>query len=696
MDGKRADGLPCGLAVVAADGRVQHASAGLGRLLGKPVAGLRGRPFDSLLTPAAAVLYQSYLLPLLHLHGQVEEFELSLRGPAGERLSALFYGTRHAAGAPEEGSIDIVLVPVRERRRLEDELLRIKRAADLAPGMMFQLVREADGRLFFPYVSESVRALYATSAEAAATDAQAVLRWVHPEDAARLRERLTAEEQSGPWTELLRVLAPGSAPAWHEMQASPQFRHDGRRVWHGFIANVTQREQLAAERAAREAEQAQARSRSEFLARISHEFRTPLNAIIGFSQLLTRPGGPELSAQQKQQLQTIGSAGTSLLHLVNDVLDITAMDGRADALQLVPLPIDAALQQVLALVEPQAAAAQVRLPSPEVEAGLVAMADAQRLGQVLANLLSNAVKYNRPGGEIRVRVHADAGEVVLAVADTGCGLDAKQRAQLFQPFNRLGAERSAVPGTGLGLVITRNLVVAMGGRLRVDSEPGVGSCFEVRLPQAPENAGTGIGAQAAEAAWLRQPPHSAGEPAADGGAGTVAGASALADRGRGTCSGAGREGDDGAKRAARGAADHGAPHLLARAALSPGRFRVLYVEDNEVNAVLMQAILALRPAVRLQIARDGAAALAVATREPPQLLLVDLHLPDMDGVALVHRLRALPGMARVPAVLVSASVGEQQQAAAREAGMLACWSKPLDVEQTLTAMDRLLQARPLG
>jgi CheY-like chemotaxis protein len=117
---------------------------------------------------------------------------------------------------------------------------------------------------------------------------------------------------------------------------------------------------------------------------------------------------------------------------------------------------------------------------------------------------------------------------------------------------------------------------------------------------------------------------------------------------------------------------------------------VLYVEDNEVNALLMQAILALRPAVRLRVARDGAAALAEAAHEPPQLLLVDLHLPDMDGVELMRHLRALPGLARVPAVLVSASVGAEEQAAAQAAGMAACWSKPLNVEQTLAELDRLL------
>jgi signal transduction histidine kinase len=630
----RLDELPCGLAAVGPDGRVRQASAGLGRLMGTPAAALRGRSFDSLLAPAAAVLYQSYLLPLLHLHGQVEEFELTLRQAQGQRVSVLFYGTRQSEGAEGGAVIDVVLVPVRERRRVQDELLRVKRAAELAPGMMFQLVLPPAGPLGFTYVSDAVRGLYGTTAEDAAQTAEVVLNSFHPEDVRRLRARLHPGASLEPWVELLRVPRADAAPAWHEIQATPQRRSDGTWVWHGFIADVTQRELQSQALAEREAQERQMRERSEFLARVSHEFRTPLNAIIGFSQLLTRPGAPALSPEQARQLATINAAGSSLLHLVNDVLAVTALDSGQATLHLLPLPLRPLLEEALTLVSPQATEAGVALQPLVCDAALQVLADRQRLGQVLNNLLSNAVKYNRPGGSVSLTAKPGAGMLCVTVADTGPGLTAAQVAQLFQPFNRLGAERSGRPGTGLGLVITRNLAALMGGRVQVDSEPGQGSRFSVLLPPAP-----------------------AGLPAAASDAGTGVDSAAVS----------------GGERSP-----------------APRCFDVLYVEDDEVNRVLMQAVLALRPSVRLRLAADGASALAQALAQPPQLLLVDLHLPDINGFDLVRQLRRHDALAQVPAVLVSAAVGPEQQQTAADLGLAGCWSKPLDLAQTLASLDTML------
>jgi len=637
--------LPCGVAVVDEGGRVRQANAALGRLLGQPAADLVSLPFDSLLAPAAAVLYQSYLLPLLRLHGEVGEFELVLKSADGARPSVLFYAAvRPLADGCDDG-MDVVVVPVRERRRVADELLRVKRAADLAPGMMFQLVRSPQGQLRFAYVSQAVRALYGVSAEAAAADAQAVLGQLHPEDAARLQARLAASGAGAPaaewaneaWTELLRVQRPGAAPAWHEMHAAPQPGRDGTGVWHGFVADATLRLQLAAERAEHQSAEAQARARSELLARISHEFRTPLNAIIGFSQLLTRPDADALSPRQRQQLQTIAGAGASLLHLVNDVLELSALDSTPTELHCSAVPLRPLLAQALALVEPQAVEAGVTLAPLQCDDALQALADAQRLGQVLANLLSNAVKYNVRGGQVALQATAHGAEqVCITIADSGPGFTPEQQARLYEPFNRLGAERSGRPGTGLGLVITRNLVKLMGGAIGLHSEVGRGACFSVTLPQATGSAGL-----------APSPPRQA-------------------------------------------LADGGSP---AAAEVPSGRdFDVLYVEDDEVNTVLMQAILALRPAVRLQLAADATTALAQALRRPPALLLVDLHLPDADGFTLVQRMRTHAVLARVPVVLVSAATGAGERERAEREGFVACWAKPLDVAQTLAALDSLMAA----
>lgn len=640
MDLERVDALPCGFAVVGADGRLQQASAGLCRLLGEPSANLQGRSFDSLLAPAAAVLYQSYLLPLLHLHGHVEEFELALRHGAGRRTSVLYYGTRQPATAVAPGVIDVVLVPVRERRRIEEEMLRVKRAAELAPGMMFQLVQPPQGPLAFAYVSDAVRSLYGTTAEAAAHSAEAVLSCLHAEDAERLRQCLRPGGPLQPWAQVVRVPRPGGQAAWHEVQATPQRRSDGTWVWHGFIADVTQRELQAQLQAERDAAERHARERSAFLARISHEFRTPLNAIIGFSQLLARPEAPGLAPEQARQLATIHAAGTSLLHLVNDVLDLTALDSGQTALCLEPLALRALLQQAQDLVTPQALAAGVTLQPLACDPGLRVQADRQRLGQVLANLLSNAIKYNRPQGQVMLSAERKGPWLRLDVQDTGPGLTPPQKAQLFQPFNRLGAEQGGTPGTGLGLVISHNLVTRMGGRLGVDSAPGGGCVFSAWLPAAADG---------------KAPDPASGVDSAPP---LVAAAAAV-------------------------------PGLAAEAAAAQPR-EVLYVEDDEVNRLLMQAIFALRPGLHLRLAPTGHSALQQALEHPPQLLLVDLHLPDTDGFALVERLRAHPALAAVPAVLVSAAVGPQETARAAALGLAGCWSKPLDLAQTLDALDRVL------
>jgi signal transduction histidine kinase/CheY-like chemotaxis protein len=674
MEAQRLDTLPCGVAVVGADGRVQHASAGLGRLVGEPAAALRGRSFDSLLAPAAAVLYQSYLLPLLHLHGHVEEFELALRHAAGQRTSVLYYGTRRPATDGASGAVDVVLVPVRERRRIEEEMLRVKRAAELAPGMMFQLVHPPQGRLVFTYVSDAVRSLYGITAEAAAHSAEAVWACLHPDDAVRLRQHLRPGGPLQSWRLVVRAqrprVVPGAAdgaraPAWHEVQATPQRRSDGTWVWHGFVADVTQREIQAQHHAEREAAERHARERSAFLARVSHEFRTPLNAIIGFSQLLARPQQAGLGPEQARQLATIQAAGNSLLNLVNDVLELTALDSGQTTLCLEPLALQPLLQQALDLVTPQAAAAGVTLQPLRCETALQVQADRQRLGQVLANLLSNAVKYNRPQGQVVLRAQAREGGVSIEVQDTGPGIGLQQRAKLFQPFNRLGQEHGGPPGTGLGLVITRNLVTGMGGRLQVDSVPGTGSVFSVWLPAVVAAvAGQGGGP---DAGFLPPDPAPTQETA----------------------------GPQAAKSAAvsRAAIEPTAPPSApppAPSAPPPAAHEVLYVEDDEVNRVLMQAILALRPGLRLRMAATGAQATTLALAQPPDLLLVDLHLPDTDGFALVEHLRTHATLYRVPVVLVSAAVGPEERSRATALGLVDCWSKPLDLGRTLAALDTLL------
>ena len=473
-----ADRLPCGWLRVTADGRLVATNHTLQRMAGLAAAELDGACIDVLLSGSARVLYHSYLLPLLRLHGRVDEFALALRHADGRALDVLAYGRGDA-----DGPIELVLVPMRERRRLEDELLRVRRAAEMAPGVIFQCVVEPGGAMRLPFASEALRSLYALSPADVAASAQPLLDRVHPDDRAAVESGLRGGTTSGAeWRAMYRVLVAGRAPAWHEAHAVARAAADGSSVWHGYIADITQRRELEATLGAKEAAESASRAKSEFLARVSHELRTPLNGILGFARLLAFDDeAAGLTPEQRRKLEIIETAGRNLLQLINEVLDITRIEqGRVDV-ELHAVLLRPVLEQALRLVEAQALAAGVEIAPLVCAPRLAVRADERRLLQVVANLLSNAVKYNHRGGRVVLAAGQDGATVRVAVSDTGPGLDAVQQANLFQPFNRLGAERGGTEGTGLGLVITRSLVELMGGRIAVDSAPGRGSIFSVWL-----------------------------------------------------------------------------------------------------------------------------------------------------------------------------------------------------------------------
>jgi len=375
-------------------------------------------------------------------------------------------------------------------------------------------------------------------------------------------------------------------------------------------AEQMERDKLAAELASRQ--------KTHFLSRVSHELRTPLNAILGFTQLLQLDDKRPLDATQRGRVERVRHAGEHLLALINDVLDLTRIEEGVRPLDRGPVDVAAVVDESCAMVEEQARERGVRIERAVDAATPAALADPRALEQVLINLLSNGVKYNRAGGLLSVTVSALAGAVEVVVCDQGAGLDEQQLDQLFQPFNRIGAENSKVEGSGLGLVIARSLVDAMGGELRVSSTPGVGTCFAVRLPAA----------EAAAAARPLPLPH--------------------------------------AERPGRNLAE-----------LPPAT--ILYVEDEPLNALLVSEVLRGVPQWRLVLADDGEQGLALARRLRPDVVLLDINLPGLTGDQVVQRLRADPQTHALRCVALSADALAEQQAAALAAGFDAYWTKPLDL-----------------
>lgn len=635
------DVLPVPTLVLDASLQVVWLNPAAGRLLECEPDEVLGTPLDRWLAVPSRVVFQSLALPLLKLHGDVSELALSLRSATGRAVDALLYASRQPGG----GSV-LQLAPIQVRRRIESEVMRVKRAADEAPGLLFQLERHPDGRWSLPYASEGIRVLYGLTAEAVSRSAEPWWACMDPDDRAALQAALIESATAGTAVRMrLRLREPGvSGPVWHELIGHARPRADASCQWHGYVHDVSETVRLQEAAVQARAAERLARLRSEFIGRVSHELRTPLNGILGFCELLSDDPAEPPTARQAERLSLLRGAGRHLLGVVNQLLELSGLESGQLALHAEPVAVEALVAELAPLVEAQAVPLKVQCawPAPVADRPRV-LADAQRLRQVLLNLLSNAVKYNRPGGRVELAVFAQGQRVRLSVADTGPGLDAAQQAGLFQPFNRLGAERTGVEGTGLGLVVTRHLVEWMGGHLTVESRPDVGSTFTVELP----------------AAVARQAAASESGPA-------VSPAS-------------------------------GARSAMRRRPEVTGR--LLYVEDNAVNAMLLRSALALRPGVQLDVVEDAAQALALLDKDgtrPPDMLLLDMNLPDATGTELLQRVRERAHCRLIPAIAVSADAAPASVRAAREAGFGGYWTKPLDLARMLAELDRWLTEGRLG
>jgi len=448
----------------------------------------------------------------------------------------------------------------------------------------------------------------------------------------------------------------------YETRARPVFDQAGRVTGTVTISrDITQRMHLeqSLRHASVGAERA-SQAKSEFLSRMSHELRTPLNAILGFAQLLELD---ELPADQASSVDQIQVAGRHLLSLINEVLDISRIEAGRVSLSTEPVEVGDVLDEVATLLAPVAEASDIEL-SVDTDAARVLRvhADRQRLLQVLLNLGSNAVKYNTRGGSVAFRTGPGAkGRVRIEVRDTGPGIAHEQQDQLFVPFSRLGAERSGVEGTGVGLALSKQLVEVMGGAIGVDSVPGHGSTFWIELLSV-EPAGTGTRAQPADAS------HRSWGPALAG----------VGGRAR--------------PEAPRFPAPNG-----SGAPAGPGRgVVVLQIEDNPSNAALVEQVLAKRPGVRLVSAVEGRSGLQLARQHRPDLVLLDLHLPDLAGDELLHRLKAVPELADTKVVVVSADATPSRIREMLDLGVEGYLTKPVDVEALLRLVDYEIGARQGG
>ncbi|HJW10866.1 MAG TPA: CHASE domain-containing protein, partial [Albitalea sp.] len=404
-------------------------------------------------------------------------------------------------------------------------------------------------------------------------------------------------------------------------------RDKNGRPWRivGAVEDITEHLKLAEAERAREAAEASNRAKSEFLSRMSHELRTPLNAMLGFAQLLELDQRHPLDEAQQPWVAQIQQAGWHLLEMINDVLDLSRIESGNLRLEIETLELTSVLVATLPMVQAEAQRRGITI-SHELapDAGLVE-GDATRVRQILTNLLSNAVKYNKDGGRIHVSTRLVDEMVEIAISDTGLGMSEQQLSELFQPFNRLGRERSQLEGTGIGLVISQRLAELMNGTLRAHSVAGEGSSFILSLP-------------------------------ADTDADTV-----------------------------RSNLDE-----LSTSSAEYHRRYVHYVEDNPTNVEVMRGILAQRPQVVLDVSVTGLDGLAAIRSRRPDVILLDMHLPDISGMELLRHLKGDPATLGIPVVIVSADALAEQVEAAMAAGADRYLTKPVSVAELLAVVDQLL------
>ena len=370
-------------------------------------------------------------------------------------------------------------------------------------------------------------------------------------------------------------------------------------------------------------------AKSDFLSNMSHELRSPLNAILGFAQLM-EAGTPPPTAAQGQSIDQILQAGWYLLELINEILDLALIESGKLSLSPEPISLAEVLSDCRGMIEPLALKSGIGLTFPRFDGTPFVKADRTRVKQVVINLLSNAIKYNRAGGTVEVICAMNATERTrISVRDTGNGLPPEKLSQLFQPFNRLGQESGSEEGTGIGLVVSKRLVELMGGDIGAESTVGVGSVFWIEL-------------------------HSTHAPR------LVAAATELM------------------------------VVFPARPHTDPPTRTLLCVEDNPANLLLVEKLLERRPDIRLLVAKDGVRGIEMARAARPDVILMDINLPGISGLIALGILAEDPETASIPVIALSANAMPDDIEKGLAAGFFRYLTKPIKVNKFMNTLDSAL------
>jgi len=524
---------------------------------------------------------------------------------------------------------------ITRRKRIEEALVKTTSRLDTILNALTEVVWAVSLPDQQPlYCSQSFETVFGRPVSEWMADNTIWEQAVYPEDRYVIPRAFAEVETEGVSDLEYRLVRPDGSVIWisSRLKVIPG-NGSGLPILLGIVQDITERKQfekslIAATEEAETANQA----KTEFMSRMSHELRTPMNAILGFGQLLELDSAG-LSPEQRDSVSHIIEGGKHLLGLINEILDISRVDAGQIELSIAPISFDDALQSAITLVEPLAARRSVHIHAKKIGCGCRILADRQRLVQVLMNLLSNAVKYNREHGEVNVScdtVKNDAGREMMRVTvrDNGYGIAEEDQDRIFQPFQRVHARGAFIEGTGIGLTITRKIVELMNGTIDFESRQGKGTTFWFDLPIAEKVASPRKNVEATPDA----------SPRID---------SAL---------------------------------------------KVLYVEDNDANRKLVSQLLASFTNCVLISAENAERGIEIAQQDLPDLVLMDIGLPGMDGFEALKVLRADPRTNRIPVVAVTAHAMPDFEQRGRAAGFDDYLTKPIDIHRLLAIIENFAHA----
>ncbi len=614
---------PVGIALNGMDGSFIEANQAFLDIVGYSSEECRALTYWEL-TPEEYAPQEAEQLESLSTCGRYGPYEKEYLHKDGRRIDVLLNGTI-IHDREGNGRIWSIVQDITERKQAEGALNRFKSTLDVTKDCVFMF---EPGSLKFFYVNQGAMEQIGYSEAELMNMTPADIKPEYDESQFhQLLQPLIRGEQESMTIETLHRHKDGhDIPVEISLQYIEPQNESARFV--AIVRNITERKAMQQKLVeAKETAELANRAKSEFLSSMSHELRTPLNAIIGFTQLIE--GDENLSSEQRESLHDISNAGTHLLELINEVLDLAKIEAGKMELSIGAVAVADVMAAGRNLITPMAEVRDISLVfSPACLEGSFVRADFTRTKQVLLNLLSNAVKYNREGGSIEVACHeVENGRLRISVSDSGEGIAEIKRKGLFEAFNRLDAEGGNIEGTGIGLVITRQLVELMGGEIGVESVVGEGSTFWFELP-------------------CSEPGKVQATPAS------------LAATPEGESFGAGRS--------------------------------VLYIEDNPVNLKLVSKLIDKRTAINLLSAEEPVAGIELAVEHRPDLILLDINLPEMSGFEVLRHLRDMAETRDIPVIALSANAMADDLRKGEEAGFNGYLTKPINVKEFIAVLQKML------